>query len=51
MKWIKDRVMERTSWDGVWLIATGAVLVIAPTTLVGYAAIVYGVYTLLKSED
>jgi len=51
MSWIKNRFLERTSWDGGVLIATGVVLVVAPTTLVGYAAIVYGLYTLLKSED
>jgi len=50
INWVKDRYFERTTWDGVILIATGAVMVILPTTLVGYAAIVYGIYTILTAE-
>ena len=48
--WIKDRLIERTSLDGGMLIAAGVVMIIAPVNLVGYAAIAYGAFTLLKSE-
>jgi|TARA_R110000737_G_scaffold100710_2_gene134555 hypothetical protein len=48
--WIKDRCFERTTLDGVVLIATGVVMIILPTTLAGYVAIIYGLYTIWKSE-
>jgi hypothetical protein len=51
MTWLKDRFSERTSWDGTALIATGVIILIAPTTIIAYAAIAWGVITLLKSED
>tara|TARA_B100001769_G_C21788714_1_gene430070 strand:- start:93 stop:248 length:156 start_codon:yes stop_codon:yes gene_type:complete len=50
VQWIKNRFLERTTWDGILLIATGVVMVILPTTLVGYAAIAYGAFTIWKSE-
>jgi len=52
-KWILARFKERTSWDGVALIAAGiAFLFIKPiASLVAYAAILYGAYTLWKKED
>ena len=51
MGWIKDRLKERTSWDGAMLIAVGMVGLMMPLDLVSYAAIVWGVVTLLKSEQ
>lgn len=50
MGWIKSRIMERTSWDGAALIGVGLVGLLMPLDLVSYAAIVWGVVTLLKSE-
>jgi hypothetical protein len=52
-KWILARFKERTSWDGVALIAAGiAFLFVKPiASLVAYAAILYGAYTLWKKED
>ena len=53
--WVKDRFMERTSWDGGALVAVGVVglffSAIIPMTLVCWAAIAWGVLTMLKSED
>ena len=51
-KWIKDRVVERTSWDGTALIVAGVVVVLfGPWAhYAAYAAIVWGPYTLYKSE-
>jgi hypothetical protein len=51
-KWITARVKERTSLDGVVLIAAGvAFLIFKPiASLVAYAAIAYGAWTFYKSE-
>ena len=51
--WIKSRVLERTSWDGGGLIAVGlVVLFLGPfAKYAALAAIVWGVLTMLKSED
>ena len=50
--WIKERLQERTSWDGVVLIAAGVVyLVFKPiATIVAYLAIAYGAWTIWKKE-
>ena len=52
LDWIQDRFAERTSLDGVALIAVGViVLIFSPlTTIAAYAAILYGIWTLVKSE-
>lgn len=54
IEWIKDRLAERTSWDGGALIAVGVITIIGsaiiPINLIGWAAIGYGAFTLLKSE-
>jgi|TARA_B100000676_G_scaffold83056_1_gene83133 hypothetical protein len=51
-EWVKDRVQERTTWDGVMLIAVGLVglLFQGLVTWAAYIAIAYGVWTLVKSE-
>ena len=51
--WIKNRVMERTSWDGGALIAVGLVVIfLGPfAKYAAMAAIAWGVITMLKSED
>ena len=52
--WIKDRLTERTSWDGASLILIGVVTLffsaIIPVNLMAWAAIAFGAYTLIKSE-
>lgn len=52
-EWVKDRFMERTSWDGGALIAVGlVVLFLGPfAKYAAMAAIAWGVLTMLKSED
>jgi len=54
VNWIKNRIMERTSWDGGALIAVGVIglflSAIIPMNLVCWAAIAWGVITLVKSE-
>ena len=51
--WIKNRVMERTSWDGGALIAVGlVVLFLGPfAKYAAMAAVAWGVLTILKSQD
>ena len=51
-EWVIDRRHERTSLDGIALIAMG-VIALFFTPLVkfaAYGAIIYGAYTLIKSE-
>ena len=54
VNWIKNRIMERTSWDGGALIAVGVtglfLSAIIPMNLVCWAAIAWRVITLVKSE-
>jgi hypothetical protein len=45
MNWIKNRLKERTTLDGVLMIAAGAALFIAPVNLIAMGMIAYGVYT------
>ena len=53
INWIKDRLEERTSWDGAALIALGIVVLIAKPLagILAYAAIVYGGCTIWKQEE
>ena len=52
MGWIKDRIKERTTWDGGALIAVGlVVLLLGPfAKWAAMAAIALGIITLIKSE-
>jgi hypothetical protein len=51
-KWINARIKERTTLDGALLIAAGiSFLIFKPiASIVAYAAIVYGGWTIWKSE-
>jgi hypothetical protein len=53
MNWLKNRLMERTSWDGGVLIAVGVVALMFQGLIgwAAYGAIAYGIFTLVKSED
>jgi len=50
--WIKQKLDERSSIDGVLMIAAGAaIIVFSPLTkLIAYAAIVYGAYTVYRNN-
>ena len=52
-QWILARFKERTTWDGTMLIVAGiAFLFVKPiASLIAYAAILYGAWTLWKKED
>ena len=52
MNWVMSRLKERTSWDGIALLAMG-VIALAFKPLIGiaaWAAIVWGAYTIWKSQ-
>tara|TARA_B100000780_G_scaffold130348_1_gene91385 strand:- start:5345 stop:5506 length:162 start_codon:yes stop_codon:yes gene_type:complete len=50
--WVKDRVEERTTWNGAALIVVGVVILIAGpfASLAAYGAIAYGAWSIWKSE-
>jgi len=50
--YISKRLNERTTWDGIVLVAAGvAFLIFKPiASLVAYAAIAYGAWTIWKAE-
>ena len=50
--WVMNRLKERTSLDGIVLIAVGVVcLMFSPfVQMAAYAAIAYGAWTLIKGE-
>lgn len=50
MNWITKRLTERTTLDGVVLIATGVAMLLVPVDLIAYGAIFYGAWTIWKSE-
>jgi hypothetical protein len=52
-KWITSRLNERTTLDGAVLVAAGiAFLIFKPiASLVAYAAIGYGAWTIWKREN
>jgi len=51
-KFIKNRLRERTTLDGAVLIIAGvAFLIFKPIAgIIAYAAILYGVYTIIKKD-
>ena len=53
LDWIKNRVMERTSWDGGALLAVGLiVLFLGPfAKWASYASILCGILAIWKKED
>lgn len=50
--WVKDRLPERTSWDGATLIAIcgGVILFGGIAKLVAWAGLAWGIYTLVQKE-
>ena len=53
MSWLKDRIKERTSLDGVSLIVIcGSVILFGGIAkLLAWAGLLWGVYTMIESED
>jgi len=52
ISWVKARLAERTSWDGIVLVAVGlVVLLLGPyAKIAAIAAIIWGAFTILKKE-
>ena len=52
INWMKARMHERTSWDGVILVAVGVIMLIASplADMAAYAAVVWGAWTIWKYE-
>lgn len=50
MSWLKNRLKERTTLDGVVLVASGVAMILVPVNLIAYAMIAYGAWTIWKSE-
>jgi hypothetical protein len=52
MNWIKNRIKEMTTWNGMSLIAVGLIILFAGAFVkyAAYAAIAYGAYSIWKSE-
>ncbi len=50
--WISQRIEERTTWDGAVLIIAGITfLIFKPlASIIAYAAIAYGIWTIWKKE-
>jgi hypothetical protein len=51
MDWIKGRLGERTSLDGAVAIGGGIVMILIPTSLIGWGLIAYGAWAIWKKED
>ena len=53
MDWIKGRVKERTSFDGIALIAICGFIILfgGIAKLVAWAGLAWGIITMLKKED
>jgi hypothetical protein len=49
--WIENRLKQRSTVDGVLMVAAGAaIIVFSPLTkLIAYGAIAYGVYTIWRN--
>lgn len=50
MNWIKNRLKERTTLDGVVLVGAGVAMILTPINLIAYGLIAYGAWTIWKSE-
>jgi hypothetical protein len=50
-KWITSRLEQRSTMDGILMVAAGAaIIVFSPLTkLIAYAAIAYGAYTIWRN--
>jgi hypothetical protein len=51
-KWIEQRLAERSTIDGVLMVAAGAAIILfSPLTkLIAYGAIAYGAYTIWRQN-
>ena len=50
MNWFTTRLTERTTWDGIVLVASGVAMWLAPTNLIALGMIAYGIWAICKHE-
>jgi hypothetical protein len=52
VNWVKDRIKERTSWDGGAIIVVSVLAIIASPIIkwVAGAGLIYGVITIIKKD-
>lgn len=50
MNWFTKRMAERTTWDGIVLVASGIAMILTPVNLIAYGMIAYGAWTIWKAE-
>jgi hypothetical protein len=52
MTWLKSKLTERSSMDGILMVAAGAaIIVFSPLTqMIAYAAIAWGAWTIWRKE-
>ncbi|SVB34376.1 uncharacterized protein METZ01_LOCUS187230 [marine metagenome] len=50
--WVTERLEERTTWDGVWLIGIGLLVLVAKPLagIAAYGVIIWGIWTLVTAE-
>lgn len=52
MNWLKSKLTERSSMDGILMVAAGAAIILfSPLTqMIAYAAIAWGAWTIWRKE-
>lgn len=48
MNWLKSKLTQGNSYEGVALVAAGVVMIMAPINMVAYAMIAYGAIKIIK---
>ena len=49
-KLIENRLKQRSTVDGVLMVAAGGAMIIVPINLIAYALIAYGIYTIARQD-
>ena len=48
MNWLKSKLTQGNSYEGIALVAAGVVMIMAPLNLIAYAMVVYGAIKIIK---
>lgn len=48
MNWLKSKIGQSNSWEGIALVAAGVVMIMAPLNLVAYGMVAYGAIKIIK---
>ena len=48
MNWLKSKLTQGNSYEGVALVVAGVVMLMAPLNLVAYAMVAYGAIKIIK---